>query len=399
MAQQPQQQVDMIVNPNDQMLQYMQLNSDFMQSLTRQLTTNDTASGIPIFSGGSAKQFREWIKTLDRIYIDNTDDIIMSKLISKTTRDLAADFYADLKRDAENPLTWPETREAFYARFSNYVDAHIAQQTLKNLKQERKQDLHCYAQKISETAREAYTPDKLNNPLVIRELKNIFIDGLRQKKTAQILIQEEVPNLQAALARAIRQELLQQTFQLRQVNTFDNDRREIVNMEIDQVDQRNEAPQNHQTVTNEQWTELSNSVAAIASAVKDIHVHVPSSYNSRSSTNNPHTRQSQRYNENKREHSTYFNSNNRHSNSANYSAPVRPHRLANHSNNNGMSNKHPYEMKPLRWTPAGDPICSYCEKQGHYRRNCWTLHPTLRSVRPTPRNNNNNRAQGQRPEN
>ena len=51
-------------------------------------------------------------------------------------------------------------------------------------------------------------------------LKHIFIDGLRQKKTAQILIQEEVPNLQAALARAIRQELLQQTFQLKVLESY-----------------------------------------------------------------------------------------------------------------------------------------------------------------------------------
>ena len=66
--------------------------------------------------------------------------------------------------------------------------------------------------------------------IVIRGLKNIFIDGLRQKKTAQLFIQEDVPNLQAVLSRAIRQELLQHTFQRKLI---------MIPMEVDHVDQNN----------------------------------------------------------------------------------------------------------------------------------------------------------------
>ena len=94
----------------------------------------------------------------------------------------------------------------------------------------RKQDLHCYALEISKTAHDADTPAVLNNPIVIRGLKNIFIDGLRQKKTAQLFIQEDVPNLQAVLSRAIRQELLQHTFQRKLI---------MIPMEVDHVDQNN----------------------------------------------------------------------------------------------------------------------------------------------------------------
>ena len=389
-------QVDMIVNPNDQMLQYMQLNSDFMQNLSRQLTTNDTASLIPVFSGGSAKQFREWIKTLDRIYIDHENDHkLMSQLIFKTTRDLAADFYADLKRDAENPLTWPEIRDAFYARFSNYVDAQIAQQTLKNLKQERKQDLHCYAQKIMETAREAYTPDELNNPLVIREIKNIFIDGLRQKKTAQILIQEDVPTLQAALARAIRQELLHQTFQLRQVNTFDNDRNDIINMEVDHVDENIAETGTQPSVTHEQWTEMTNQVAAIASAVKQI----PASYNSSHTRNNHnyHKPQALSYNENKRRYPPHYVQNNDQMAPHNNTPLLQQTRSFNNNAFSRPTNN--FDRKPLRWAPNGDPICSYCDKQGHIRRMCWARYPEQKPVNHKSNNVNRTRPQHAQPKN
>ena len=70
------------------------------------------------------------MRCLDRTYVDHENvHCFIRRLISKTTRDLAADCHADLKKD--NDLTWAETRNAFCERFSNYVEAQIAQQKLK----------------------------------------------------------------------------------------------------------------------------------------------------------------------------------------------------------------------------------------------------------------------------
>ena len=59
---------------------------------------------------------------------------------------LRSRFLADTKRDNNDPLTWPQIRAHFYERFNNYVDAQVAEQKLKKLRQERKQGLHNFVQ-------------------------------------------------------------------------------------------------------------------------------------------------------------------------------------------------------------------------------------------------------------
>ena len=390
-----QQNMNMVVNPNEQMVRYMEISNGFMQGLTRQLDTNDVASSIPVFSGGSAQNFREWMRCLDRTYVDHENDhCFMRKLISKTTRDLAADYYADLKRDNDNDLTWPETRNAFCERFSNYVDAQIAQQKLKKLKQERKQGLHSFAQSIQDTAREAYTPEELQNPLIVRELKNVFIDGLRDHKTAQSLIREDVPTLHQALQRAIRDDLLQQTYRLRQITT-DHDNRKVEHMEIDHIEKSDQNIKDNGL--QEQISELTASVAAIAAAVnRSQHnnnrqgPHVPQSHvnNNRQDVN--HAQPRYNYPNSK----PRFNSYQQHSGSThNATQYTRPNREPGNYNK-GYQNSSTFQSPRLQWANNGDPICFYCGKQGHIARQCWTKHPEMRPVK-----NNNNRSAPQHAEN
>ena len=382
-------QVNMIMNPNDQMLRYMELNNDFMQGLARQLDTNDIVSTIHTFSGNSARSFRDWMRGLDRIYVDHEGDhAFMRRLVTRTVQDLAADFYADLKQDAEAPLTWAQTREAFYERFSDYVDAQIAQQKLKKIKQERKQGLHSFAQKVLELAREAYTPDELNNPIVVRELKNIFIDGLRDHRTAQHLIKNDVADLQAALQLAVRDELLQRTYRLRQLGTHESDRRNIEDMDIDCIEQ-DKTDDSDDPVTQKQWTEMAASVAAIATAVKN-----SSNSNQQGNVSN---RQKYNYNRNSYQNSsnnspvnsthpvnrgpnTYSN-NNRYENQRQNFVRHNPgynYRPTNRNQTMPQQNSNPTNRPPLKWASNGDPICLHCGRQGHYKRDCWTLYPEMR---------------------
>jgi len=366
MAEQP--PVNMIINPNEQMLRYMEASNGFMQDFARQLDTNDLVSGIHVFSGNCAKSFRDWMRDLDRIYIDHDgDNYFMRRLVTRTVRDLAADFLADIKRNAAALLTWEEIRAEFYNRFSNYVDAQIAQQKLKKLKQERKQGLHSFAQCIQDTAREAYTAAEINNPLVIRELKNIFIDGLRDHRISQRLIKEDVADIDAALNRAIRDELLSQTFRLRHLTTDDSDHRHITDMDVDAIhvdEQNNSRTVNNRSVSQEQWSEMADSIAAIAAAVRPPNVntaprnthqlrHNAPFHNTRNQFDGRHVRQV-----NQRQQFIDF-SNQGHNNTCNFQ-----------NRNNRNDN--------LRWADNGDPICNHCNKQGHVRRQCWILFPAQR---------------------
>ena len=54
------------VHPNNEFLQYMQINADFMNGLSRQLDTSDVVSRIHNFSGNNPSSFRLWMKHLRR---------------------------------------------------------------------------------------------------------------------------------------------------------------------------------------------------------------------------------------------------------------------------------------------------------------------------------------------
>ena len=379
--------VNMVVNPNDQILRYMTYSNDFMQGLTRQLDTNDVLNGMHVFSGSSAQTFRDWMRDLDRVYIDHPNDhAFMRRLVTRSVRDSAADFLADTKRDNNDPLTWPQIRAHFYERFNNYVDAQVAEQKLKKLRQERKQGLHNFAQIILDTSREAYTPDELQNPVVIRELKNIFIDGLRDHKISQMLIRENVATIQDALQRAVRDELLQQTYKLRNLTNTDNtDKRNITDIEVDLV--ATHEPDNKAMITRNEWSDMTASVAAIAAAVRP-------SQNFHSSNGAPPRRfinaPPQQLNPSYRpplinDRSRYVPNNNR-----SYGNEDRMQHRHNyqptHYNPTFYSsgaNRPPFrqgsrDAPPLRWAANGNPVCAHCQKEGHIRRQCWTLYPNLR---------------------
>ena len=392
MAEQP--AVNMIVNPNDQLLRYMENSNGFLEHFARQLDTNDLISGIHVFSGSCAKSFREWMRDLDRIYIDHMGEHeFMRKIVTRTVQDLAADFLVELKRNADAPLPWDQIRTSFYERFSNYVDAQIAQHKLKSLKQERKQGLHSFAQRIQDTAREAYSEAELRNPIVVRELKNIFIDGLRDHHISRMLIKEDVDDLYGALNRAIRDDLLNQTYRLRHLNTDSTDNRQITDMDVDAIQVDDKLANNAKHVSEEMWCEMADSIAAIAAVVRPhrpnaqntAYAHRPNAHNAAyahrpNAHNNTYVRRtlhnaSSNQQTDKRQfyQGQQHNNNNNNNTSSNNVSNTGSYRSSWNNNSNNVPHRNNY-----RWADNGDPYCSHCSKRGHYRRQCWTLYPNLR---------------------
>ena len=155
----------------------------------------------------------------------------------------------------------------FRERFANYVDAQIALQKLSKLKQDHQQTLHSFAQKISETAREAYSEADYATAIVTRQLIDIFINGLRCHRTSQLLIREQIVDLPTALNIAVRQDLLRQTYKLREVDKIDGEGRHVESMDIDTVE-RDDHNNENAPATIKDIRELSENIAAIASNFK-----------------------------------------------------------------------------------------------------------------------------------
>ena len=124
----------------------------------------------------------------------------------------------------------------FRERFANYVDAQIPLQKLSKLKQDHKQTIHSFAQKITETAREAYSEADYATAIATMQLRDIFINGLRCHRTSELLIRDQTVDLPTALNIAVRQDLLIQTYKLREVEKIDVEGRHAESMDIDTVE-------------------------------------------------------------------------------------------------------------------------------------------------------------------
>ena len=263
---------DQTQNPSAQplsdphLIYYAKLGGECVQNISRQLETNDILSTIHRFNGLDRKSYRTWRKDLARAALETTpvDDIFMRKLVTRTVTETASDFWTEI-RTQKPDITWVEIQQVFNERFRTFVDAQLAKQKLPKLRQEKRETLHSFAQRIHDTAREAYTDKQLADEVVTENLREIFLNGMIDIRSSNRIIREEPKDLAAALDRAVREEMLNESFKIRRTG-IDTEGRLIVPMDINRVDcERNneDAP-----VTKKQFDELSNSIAAITSTLK-----------------------------------------------------------------------------------------------------------------------------------
>ena len=214
------------------LIYYAKLGGEFVQNISRQLETNDLVATIHHFDGQNRDSFRKWRKDLCRAALENNpvDDLYMRKLVSRTVKDTASDFWSEIR--TQNPaITWAEIQTAFDNRFRTFVDAQLAKQKLPRLRQEKRETLHSFAQRIVDTAREAYTDTQIGSEVVSDIMREIFLNGMIDLKSSQRIIRESPKDLTTALDSAIKEEMLNESFKIRRT-TLDSEGRRIIPMEI-----------------------------------------------------------------------------------------------------------------------------------------------------------------------
>ena len=250
------------------LLYYAKLGGECVQNISRQLETNDFVATIHHFEGQNRTSYRKWRKDLARAALENNpvDDIYMRKLVSRTVKDTASDFWSELR--TQNPgITWSEIQTAFDNRFRTFVDSQLAKQKLPRLRQEKRETLHSFAQRILDTAREAYTDTQIAREVVCENLREIFLNGMLDLKSSQRIIRESPKDLTTALDSAIREEMLNESFKIRHANVTDSEGRRVVPMEIDMI--KAEATNGDSHPTKKDFDDLVKTVASISSAVKN----------------------------------------------------------------------------------------------------------------------------------
>ena len=248
------------------LIYYAKLGGEFVQNISRQLETNDLVATIHHFDGQNRDSFRKWRKDLCRAALENNpvDDLYMRKLVSRTVKDTASDFWSEIR--TQNPaITWAEIQTAFDTRFRTFVDAQLAKQKLPRLRHEKRETLHSFAQRIVDTAREAYTDTQIGSEVVSDIMREIFLNGMIDLKSSQRIIRESPKDLTTALDSAIKEETLNESFKIRRT-TLDSEGRRIIPMEIDMI--KAEAINDDSPPTKKDFDELAKTVASISSTIK-----------------------------------------------------------------------------------------------------------------------------------
>ena len=137
-------------------------------------------------------------------------------LVLATLKGTAHDFATRLLQ-ANPEIGWEGLRVALLNRFSDVGDQQYAQQKLKTLRQQG-DTVEAFTDKIRELAEEAYGAD-VGSPVVRRELRNIFLDRLKDGGIAKRIIRIQPDDMAGVLEIAKREQLAHKTYRLHRQET------------------------------------------------------------------------------------------------------------------------------------------------------------------------------------
>ena len=169
------------------------------RQLQLEMRTQGLVNQIRPATGESYRIFRGWLKDMERCGAAvQFDDEKMKNLSLQTLKGAAAEFCA--RQCRQNPqITWPQLLELMRARFSDLADQQFAKQKLKKIRQSDGETVQTFAERVQELSEDVYTNAELQNPLVQRELRDVFIDGIKTDAIARRLIKERPQTLDAAI--------------------------------------------------------------------------------------------------------------------------------------------------------------------------------------------------------
>lgn len=209
---QPAQQQEVLYNRPDPTAQMIHQG---FKDIQFELRIKSLATQVKSFSGEGARNLRTWMRDMAQVGLTvNNDDEKLKVLAIQTLRGPAAEFYSRLLR--RNPaITWAAVLAALRERFSDLTDVQYALQRLKRVKQNAGESVQTFAERIIDLAEEAFNTIDLTDKLIQMQLKDAFLDGIRDDAVARKIIRQRPVTLEGALTIAVAEHLTTKTFDLR----------------------------------------------------------------------------------------------------------------------------------------------------------------------------------------
>ena len=125
------------------------------------------------------KDYSRWVKDVER-HVQAIVGGDANKITGavQTSTGVVADFLYQYRNDHPG-ATWAAIQDELAARFGDRQDGGLAQQQLCKLKRAQGERATVYAEKLLEKATEAFPDHQIDEDLIVSQLIDIFINGLR----------------------------------------------------------------------------------------------------------------------------------------------------------------------------------------------------------------------------
>lgn len=224
MAQQAQAQPQAHADPAAQA--FMNIQTE-IANVSRALKTQGVSTSVIKFDGNS-RNYREWIKSIEKYAILNEIPDARKKMIAYQSSSGAVSGFIQRYMAANPNNTWQQLKEQLAVRFSDVTDRQMALSLLRTVKQKQGENIQLFAERILSLAEEAY--QNQGGDAVERQLIDIFVDGLTQDNLKLKILRDQPDTLQGAITIATNEQNLRARVQM--THNFPSQRKETP-MEVD----------------------------------------------------------------------------------------------------------------------------------------------------------------------
>ena len=155
-------------------------------------------SNVVLKYDGSKKDYREWIKSIEKYATLVNIPHEKIKLIAYQSSNGAVSGFIFRYMEANPNSTWEESKAQLALRFSDVTSPQIALSMLRQVKQKVGENIQVYAERILSLSEEAY--DNKGGDAIERQLIDIFVDGLLSDQLKIKILRDAPKALQTAIA-------------------------------------------------------------------------------------------------------------------------------------------------------------------------------------------------------
>ena len=207
-----------------------------LKKIVTSLVTSQVIAGVTPYKG-ETKDFKRWVRDIERHVraIAGNDESRIS-VATQTSQGIVAYFLFRYRND-HGHFTWQELKDELSNRFGDIVDASTALTQLRRMKQNSGESVTVFAERILDKASDAYPEEPLDEPLISRQLVDIYVDGLQEPFVARKIMRDDPQNFQAAVNLAVKETRLTKKFALRKRLPGESSSQRHTPMEVDSLEQ------------------------------------------------------------------------------------------------------------------------------------------------------------------